>query len=266
MSTILTLPHKLVLEVFSHLPTRDLCRYMVLSRYFDQGIKEIIVKRFHKVFSNQDKRLLVFISRHDILKLEQTRHAFDFAFENINNKTLTSLFSVDSTQPKGTIGPNKSKLEGLKLCYGGIWHQRLINDSIRYFGRGTEEQEARIYIYDTKMNQPYSKACFVTSGRLIIPVSQDIYESIKGWWSAPLLPKNKKHAPKAKFTGRNKTNENSHGNSNVTGKFKSISIKANLLLASLEDPKFDKSDIGVKYLLMEGGEEHLNHKKNCIIC
>ncbi|CAG8755467.1 6545_t:CDS:1, partial [Racocetra fulgida] len=83
------------------------------------------------------------------------------------------------------------------------------------------------------------------------PVSQDIYESIKGWWSAPLLPKNKKQAPKAKFTGRNKIKENSHGISYVTGKFKSISIKASLLLISLEEPKFDKSDIGVKYILKE---------------
>ncbi|CAG8474441.1 7877_t:CDS:2 [Dentiscutata erythropus] len=262
------LPHKLVLEVFSHLSTRNLCRYMILSRYFDQGIKEIIVERFHKAFSNQNKRLLVFISRHDLLELEQTRYAFDFAFESLNNKTLTSIFSVDSTQPKGTIGPNGSKLEGLRLCHGGVWHQRLINDSIQYFcwGINSEEQEARIYIYDTKTNQPYSKASFVTNGRLLTPVGPDICESTKGWWSAPLLPKNKKRAPMVKFTGRNKISENVHGASNLTGKFKSISIKASLLLVSLEEPKFDKSDNGVKYLLMEGGEEYFNHKKHCIIC
>ncbi|CAG8552825.1 8283_t:CDS:1, partial [Scutellospora calospora] len=115
----------------------------------------------------------VFVSRHDLLELEQTRHAFDFAFESLNNKkTLTSVFSVDSTQPKGTIGPNKSKLEGLRLCYGGIWRQKLINDSIQYLGFGvnSEEQEARIYIYDTKTIHPYSKACFVSSGRLLTPV------------------------------------------------------------------------------------------------
>ncbi|CAG8758336.1 24697_t:CDS:1, partial [Racocetra persica] len=89
----------------------------------------------------------------------------------------------------------------------------------------------------------------------------------KGWWSAPLLPKNKNKISTVGFVGKNKVRNNKGTEiPYIAGIFKSIAIKSELLLASLEELRVDKSEIGVKYLLMEGGEEFLKHKKGCVIC
>ncbi|CAG8576654.1 5775_t:CDS:2 [Acaulospora morrowiae] len=263
---MLELSHEALLEVMAYLPTRELCRFMVISKYFNQRIREIIVDRFSEVFSNQRKRLLVYMSRYDLLELSETRYVFDFTFKSLSGETLISTFFVDSTQPKGTIGPKHVNLEGLILCGGGIWKQRPVNNSIQYLGWGvdSEEKEARIYIYDCHSRSPYTKACYVTHGRLITPVDGCI--STKGWWSAPLRSKNKRLTSTAGFVGRNKASDKVSGIPYVMGKLKTITIKAELLLVACEEQHVDKSKGGVKYLLMEGGEECLRQKKNCVIC
>ncbi|CAG8728179.1 9349_t:CDS:1, partial [Cetraspora pellucida] len=112
--------------------------------------------------------------------LEPTYHAFDFAFQNVNSDTLISTFSISS---KGSIRPKKITIEGLQLCDGSIWKQGLINDYIQYLGWGAsvENKEARIYVYNTRTNEPYYKAYFITSGKLVTPVSRDGCQSTKGW-------------------------------------------------------------------------------------
>ncbi|CAG8718930.1 21152_t:CDS:1 [Dentiscutata erythropus] len=209
-----------------------------------------------------------FVSRYDLLKLEPTYHAFDFAFKSIDNNTLISTFSINSTLPKGTVGPKGVKIESLQLCSGSIWKQGLINDYIQYLGWGVnvEEKDARIYVYDTRTSEPYYNAYFVTNGKFVTPVGRDECKSTNGLWSAPLLPKNKNKISTAGFIGKNKVEDKGTGIPYIAGKLKSISIKSELLLASLEESRFDKSEIGVKYLLMEGGEEYLKHKKSCVIC
>ncbi|RIB24022.1 hypothetical protein C2G38_2071107 [Gigaspora rosea] len=263
-----TLPHELVLDIFIHLPTRNLCKLKTLSRHFNQQIKEIIIKRFSKTFCNSHKRLLAFVSRYDLLKLGPTYHVFNFAFKSINKDTLISTFSIDSSLTKGTDGPKSVKIESLQLCSGNIWKQGLINDYIQYLGWGVsvEDKEARIYVYDTRTKNPYYKAYFITSGKFVTPVGREECKSTNGLWSAPLLPKNKNKISTVGFIGKNKVEDNGTGIPYIAGKLKSISIKSELLLTSLEEPRFDKSELGVKYLLMEGGEEYLKRKKSCVIC
>src|SRR5436305_13264293 len=86
----------------------------------------------------------------------------------------------------------------------------------------------------------------------------------KGSWGASLFQKNKKKLPKAGFFGTNELNDNI-GISYVIGTLNSVSIKADALLVAHEEKMRDKSSIGVKYLIMDGGEEYLKQKKACII-
>ncbi|CAG8586401.1 155_t:CDS:2 [Diversispora eburnea] len=204
---------------------------------------------------------------YDLLELTQTYHAFDFAFKSFNGDTLITIFSIDSTQPKGTIGSRGKKLEGLTLRGGSICRQKLINDSIQYLGWGlkSEEKNARIYVYDSSsMNNPCLKAYYVTHGKVITPL--DGCKATKGWWSTLLYSKKKKKSvTTVGFVGRNKTSGKLPGIPYVAGKLKNISIKADFLLVAYEEKKVDKSKNGIKYLLTEGGEEYLKRKKTCVI-
>ncbi|CAJ0644139.1 12758_t:CDS:2 [Entrophospora sp. SA101] len=48
--------------------------------------------------------------------MSQTNHVYDLAFKNVNQEKLFALFSMETTQPKGTIGPERHNLEALQLC------------------------------------------------------------------------------------------------------------------------------------------------------
>ena len=56
---VLNLPIEIVSEILNNLPTKSLCKYLVLSHNINHEIKKIIIKRFNKVFLNSGKRLLV---------------------------------------------------------------------------------------------------------------------------------------------------------------------------------------------------------------
>lgn len=54
-----SLPNEIVLEIFKHIPSRQLTKFMVLSRAMNVEIKKILVKRFNDVFWNPHRRILV---------------------------------------------------------------------------------------------------------------------------------------------------------------------------------------------------------------
>ncbi|GBB86274.1 hypothetical protein RclHR1_01270020 [Rhizophagus clarus] len=255
------LPIEIISEIFNNLSTRLLCRYSVVSRSVNYEIKKIIVKRFNNIFLNSDRRLLVYMSRYDLLELSQVYYAFDLGFKSLNTENLISTFSIYQKPSLSHHSPL-----GLKLRGGNVFNSKPLNSYITYLGWGatSEEKEARIYIFDSDNSHinDISPCYYVTNGKLITPI--DGCKLSKGSWSASLLRKNKKKLPKAAFSGTNELKDNI-GISYVIGMLKFVSIKADALLVAYEEKKRDKSSTGVKYLIMSGGEQHLKQKKACVI-
>ncbi|CAJ0853604.1 13004_t:CDS:2, partial [Entrophospora sp. SA101] len=91
---MLKLPFEIILLILEQLPTRQLCKFATLSKTYNLEIKRI-----------------VYLSRYDLLEMSQTNHVYDLAFKNVNQEKLFALFSMETTQPKGTIGPERHNLE-----------------------------------------------------------------------------------------------------------------------------------------------------------
>ncbi|RIA90545.1 hypothetical protein C1645_876052 [Glomus cerebriforme] len=256
------LPIEIISEIFENFPTKLLCRYLIISRNVNYEIKKIIIKRFNNVFLNSDKRLLVYMSRYDLLELSQVSYAFDLGFKTLNTENLISTFSVSSSSKRNSS--NNSPI-GLKLRGGGVFNSKPLNSSITYLGWGatSEEKESRIYIFDSEVSHMnnISPCYYVTHGKVITPI--DGCKLNKGSWNALLSRKSKKKLPNAVFSGTNELNN--IGIPYVLGKLKTVSIKADALLVAYEEKKRDKSSTGVKYLITNGGEQHLKQKRTCII-
>ncbi|CAG8624376.1 5162_t:CDS:1 [Funneliformis caledonium] len=203
------------------------------------------------------------MSRYDLIELSQVYYAFDLGFKSLNSETLISIF----TSSDQSFQKDPFSVLGLKLRGGGVFNNKPLNSPITYLGWGatSEEKEARIYIFDSDISHSnhISPCYYVTNGRLLTPI--DGCKLNKGWWSAPLLQKNKKMMSKAGFLGKNELYDNV-GIPYVLGDLKSVSIKADVLLVAYEEKKRDKSITGVKYLVTSGGEKHLRQKNGCVIC
>src|SRR3989442_642146 len=57
------LPNELTLEIFNHIPTKQLTKFLVLSHAMNVEIKKILIKRFNDVFWNPHRRILVSYKR-----------------------------------------------------------------------------------------------------------------------------------------------------------------------------------------------------------
>ncbi|RHZ44646.1 hypothetical protein Glove_714g3 [Diversispora epigaea] len=199
------LPTELILEIFSYIPTRQLCKFMILSRSMNTEIRKILILRFNDTFWNSHRRLLVLMTRY-LLDFVPINNTFDFQFHKFDKTTLHATFTLDTTQPTGTLGPNHSKLWGLKLRGDGILRDNFINEPLLYsdWDCPTELNESRIYVFDSETDKehPFLKTFFVTNGQLKTPTNE--CKSTDGLWNSYVTGRGKNKLPKAKFIGRNK--------------------------------------------------------------
>ncbi|CAB4482713.1 unnamed protein product [Rhizophagus irregularis] len=226
-----SLPNEIVLEIFKHIPSRQLTKFMVLSRAMNVEIKKILVKRFNDVFWNPHRRILVMITRY-VLDFVPIHNTFDLGFKSLDNENLIATFQQNSSQRSG-----------MKRDY-------ILFDS------------------NTDSAHPFIKTFFVTNGAVRIPC--DDCEETKGSWTYKLFNndrkrKNANFTPKVEFEGRNEKKYNGPGNHEVVGTLKTVRIQAPMLLASIEEKKKDRYVGGLKYIVMEGGQHLLKRKRNCVI-
>ncbi|CAH1763121.1 15434_t:CDS:2, partial [Entrophospora sp. SA101] len=256
------------------LPTRQLCKFATLSKTYNLEIKRIVIRRFYSTFSDPNKRLLVYLSRYDLLEMSQTNHVYDLAFKNVNQEKLFALFSMETTQPKGTIGPERHNLEGLKMRDGTLLKTKPMNNPVQHIlGRGitSEEKDVRIYLYDAddlSDEKPFTRSFHVTNGKLITPT--DSCPNSNGRWSSKLYSKNKiksnSIAAAAEFVGKNETIYDIPCIHYMIDTLKSVSVKCEMLLVAWEEKRKDKScSNGIKYILLNGGEKLIRSRKHCII-
>lgn len=210
--------------------------------------------------------------------MSQTNHVYDLAFKNINQEKLSALFSMETSQPKGTIGPERHNLEGLKMRDGMLLKTKPVNNPVQHIldrGVSKEEKDARIYLYDANDlsdKKPFTRSFHVTNGKLITPT--DSCSNSNGRWSSKLYSKNKKKssstaaaaAAAIEFVGKNETIYDEPRIYYMLDTLKSVSIKCEMLLVALEEKRKDKSSSnGIKYILLNGGEKFIRSRKNCII-
>ncbi|KAG9292771.1 hypothetical protein G9A89_006332 [Geosiphon pyriformis] len=301
------LPIELILDIFKYIPTRQLCGFMIISRDFNFEIKKTIVERFKKIFWNDHRRLLIFLTRF-LLDFVPMHNAFDLTFKHLNNEDLIATFLVDISQPKGTIGPKKTPLWGLKLRGDGLVRDPM-NESIysSSWDVASEQNDARIYVFDseTDSEHPLIRTFYVTRGTLKPPMrtsnlevniknnkkpsiettnpslsienndkicdkttnssKENIdfgkgIENIDGWWARDVINrKNIKDQPRANFLGKNPNQCEG-----VVGMLRAVRIGAPMVLVAIEEKQQDKGIGGVKYLVMNGGQEYMR-RKGCTI-
>ncbi|PKK72977.1 hypothetical protein RhiirC2_741698 [Rhizophagus irregularis] len=266
-----SLPNEIVLEIFKHIPSRQLTKFMVLSRAMNVEIKKILVKRFNDVFWNPHRRILVMITRY-VLDFVPIHNTFDLGFKSLDNENLIATFQQNSSQRSGMVGPNNKRLWGFKLRGDGILRENPLNEPLIYttWDSPYEQKETRLYTFDSNTDSahPFIKTFFVTNGAVRIPC--DDCEETKGSWTYKLFNndrkrKNANFTPKVEFEGRNEKKYNGPGNHEVVGTLKTVRIQAPMLLASIEEKKKDKYVGGLKYIVMEGGQHLLKRKRNCVI-
>ncbi|CAG8501160.1 475_t:CDS:2 [Ambispora leptoticha] len=297
ISALPILPVESILEIFKYIPTRNLCRLMVLSRTFNIEIKKMMVERFNETFWNKHRRLLVFMTTYLSLDpflppLHNTHNGYDLTFDKLD-KDLVATFVVDLSQPDGTIGPNHTKLWGLRLRSNDIIRDPL-NKPISYpkldLDLPSEPKEARVYIFDsdTDRDHPFISAFYVTKGCLrasnnnmgcikktlttssdnnnntnnsTINTKNKLFntENAEGWWKHDLISRRHKNFPAcAHFIGKNESN-----NDDVIEMLHEVRISAPMLLTAAEEKRKDKGDGGVEFLVVEGGQSSLT--RSCII-
>ncbi|CAG8457131.1 4527_t:CDS:2 [Ambispora gerdemannii] len=291
------LPVELILEIFKYIPTRNLCRFMVLSRTFDTEIKKIIVKRFNETFWNKHRRLLVFLTRY-ILDLVPAHNGFDLTLDKLDNKDLIATFIVDLSQPKGTIGPNHTSIWGLKLRGDGVVRNPL-NEPI--WTLPADRKEARIYLFDsdTDRDHPLIRAFYVTKGNLrasddtIIdcvncdnnPFEKTVVnnndnddtdndtsnsnndtkiklsnmDNAEGWWKHDLIGRKHHKAFRARAHLICK-NESRYQNEML----REVRVSASMLLVAADEKRKDRGVGGVKFLVVEGGQSSFR-RRGCVI-
>lgn len=261
------LPNEIILEIFNHIPSKQLTKFMILSHSMNIEIRKLLIKRYNEIFWNPHRRILVMITRY-ILDFVPIYNVFDLGFKRLDNNSLLATFQLDSTQKPGTIGPLNKKFWGLKLRGDGILRDNLLNEPIFYTSWDIphEKKEARIYVYDseTDPSHPFIKTFFVTCGMVEIPC--DVREETNGYWFWNIFNnirgKNASIVPKIGFLGKNEKKSNSN---DVFGMLKSVCIQAPMLLAAIEEQKKDRYVNGIKYLVMDGGQQFLKRKRGCVI-
>ncbi|CAG8652341.1 10354_t:CDS:2 [Acaulospora morrowiae] len=263
---VVSLPIELVLEIFSHVPTRQLCKFMTLSKTFDYEIRKIFIARFNSIFWNSHRRLLVLMTRY-LLDFVPVHNVFDLTFSRFDTSTLMATFYLDPSQPSNTVGPNHSKLWGLKLRGDGILRDNMLNEPLMYtnWDCPTETHDSRIYVFDSETDKehPFLKSFFVTRGQLKVPTGE--CGKTNGLWESSIMGKNKHKSSQAKFVGKNELKEDGSNLQTVLGMLNEVNIKATMLLASIEEQTKDRCIGGIRFLVLEGGEEFLKRKKCCTI-
>ncbi|CAG8494020.1 14893_t:CDS:1 [Acaulospora colombiana] len=200
-----------------------------------------------------------------LLDFVPVHNVFDLTFSKFDTSTLMATFSVDLSQSPNTVGPNGSKLWGFKLR-DGVLRDNAINEPLVYtnWDCPTENHDSRIYVFDSETDKehPFLRSFFVTRSQLKAPT--DECKETNGCWEIPITGKNKSKSIRAKFVGKNELKEDG-STQTILGTLNEVSVKATMLLMSVEEQTKDRCIGGVRFVILEGGEEFLKKRKMCTI-
>ncbi|CAG8796285.1 2800_t:CDS:1, partial [Dentiscutata erythropus] len=180
---------------------------------------------------------------------------------------FVATFSIDKSQPIGTLGPNHEKLWGFKLRGNSILRGDPLNEPMMYteWDQSYETKGVRIYVFDSKTDEdhPFINAFFVTNGLLKTPTDVGEEES-NGLWSWVLSGKKNK-LPKARLYGKCVKKQTINGDSTTSCLLESVTVKVSMIMVAIEEQRKDKFVDGVKYLIVDGGQQFLRRRKGCAI-
>ncbi|CAG8723800.1 3700_t:CDS:1, partial [Racocetra fulgida] len=159
--------------------------------------------------------------------------------------------------------PKHEKLWGFKLRGNGILRGDPLNEPMIYteWDQSTETKGVRIYVFDSKTDEdhPFINAFFITNGLLKTPT--DVGEESNGSWSWDLTGKNKNKLPRAKLYGKNVKKQSVNGGFTTSCLLESVTVKVSMVMVAIEEQCKDKFVDGVKYLIIDGGQQFLKRRK-----